>query len=70
MAKIKNVTGLTDKVKSDLISSLEKMLSSDMINGLNTAKYKIGDVLSYEKKKNSKSRRAYKLSNIRCDFQS
>ncbi len=54
MAKIKNVTGLTDKVKSDLISSLEKMLSSDMINGLNTAKYEIGDVLSYEKKKNSK----------------
>ncbi len=54
MAKIKNVTGLTDKVKSDLISSLEKMLSSDMINGLNTAKYEMGDVLSYEKKKNSK----------------
>ena len=54
MKKIKNVTGLTDKVKSDLISSLEKMLSSDMINGLNTAKYKIGDILSYEKKKNSK----------------
>ena len=54
MKKIKNVTGLTDKVKSDLISSLEKMLSSDMINGLNTARYEIGDVLSYEKKKNSK----------------
>ena len=54
MKKIKDVNGLTDKVKSDLISSLEKMLSSDMINGLNTAKYKIGDVLSYEKKKNSK----------------
>jgi hypothetical protein len=52
MKKIKN--GLTDKVKNDLISALEKMLSSDMINGLNTAKYKIGDILSYEKKKNSK----------------
>ena len=38
MKKIKNVTGLTDNVKSDLISSLEKMLNSDMINGLNTAK--------------------------------
>lgn len=54
MAKIKNVIGLTDEVKSDLISSLEKMLSSDMINGLNTSKYKIEDILSYEKKKNSK----------------
>ena len=54
MKKIKNETRLTDKVKSDLISSLEKMLSSDMINGLNTAKYTIGDILSYEKKKNSK----------------
>lgn len=54
MAKIKGVVGLTDKVKKDLLSSLEKMLSSDMINGLNTAKYKIGDILSYEKKKNSK----------------
>ena len=52
MAKIKN--GLTDKVKSDLISALEKMLSSEMINGLNTAKYKIGDVISYEKKKGMK----------------
>ena len=52
MKKIKN--GLTDKVKSDLISALEKMLSSEMIDGLNTAKYKIGDILSYEKKKDSK----------------
>ena len=54
MAKIKNVSGLTDKIKSDLISSLEKMLSGDMINGLNTAKYKIGDIVSYEKKKSTK----------------
>ena len=54
MAKIKNITGLTDEVKNDLISSLEKMLSSDMINGLNSAKYKVGDILSYEKKKDSK----------------
>lgn len=45
---------LTDKVKSDLISALEKMLSSEMINSLNAAKYTIGDILSYEKKKNSK----------------
>ena len=50
----KRKDGLTDKVKGDLISALEKMLSSEMINGLNTAKYTIGDILSYEKKKNSK----------------
>ena len=50
----KRKDGLTDKVKSDLISVLEKMLSSEMINGLNTAKYKIGDIVSYEKKKDSK----------------
>ena len=52
MAKIKN--SLTDKVKGDLLSIIEKMLSSDMINGLNTAKYKIGDIISYEKKKGMK----------------
>lgn len=52
MAKIKN--GLTDKAKENIISTIEKMLSSDMINGLNTAKYKIGDIISYEKKKGMK----------------
>lgn len=52
MAKIKN--GLTDRAKENLISALEKMLSSEMINGLNTTKYKIGDIISYEKKKGMK----------------
>lgn len=54
MAKIKKENVLTDKIREDLISAIEKMLSSDMINGLNNAKYKIGDIISYEKKKNTK----------------